>query len=328
MSNTNSNDIVMSTRLRYARNIVGFKFPNILNDDKKIEVVNKLENAIDKNRYKLLRMNDMDDITKKSLAEQHFISKEFVLEDKGAIIINEKNDIITMVNEEDHLRIQSMDYGFCIDKCYDNLIKFTNELEEKIEFAKNEQYGYLTTCPTNLGSGLRVSVMLHLYGITKLGLINKLLEQAASIGVSVRGFYGENTDAKGYFYQISNQKTLGISDKEITQNIKAIVSSIIEQEQKAREILLKNRLKIEDSVYRAYGILKNARKISLEESIKLLSTLSFGISLNLIDCIEMDKLKKLIKNIEPNTLRTVLKQNFDIDSEDEKRAEYIRKEIL
>lgn len=327
MTNINSSDIVLSTRLRYARDIASYKFPNLLSDNEKEEIVDKLEKIIDKEKYNFLRMKDIDDITQKSLVEQHLISKEFAGEKHGAIITNKNNDLITMINEEDHLRIQAINYGLCIDECYDNLVSFTSKLEEKIEFAKNEEYGYLTACPTNVGSGLRVSVMVQLYGLTKLGLVNKLLEQASSIGVSVRGFYGENTAAKGYFYQISNQKTLGMSDKEIIQNIKVIVSSIIEQEQKARNILLKNKLAAEDSVYRAYGILKNARKLSLEEAVKLLSILSFGVSVDLIDCVKMDKLKKIIKDIEPNTLKTILKQNFDIETEDEQRAKYIREEI-
>ncbi len=327
MSNIKENDIVMSTRLRYARNIAGYKFPNMLSDVKKEEIIKKLENVVNKEKYNFLKMKDIDSITQRSLVEKHLISKEFAGNIYGAIITNEHMDLITMVNEEDHLRIQAIGSGLCIDECYKKLNSFTNELEEKIKFAKNDDYGYLTACPTNIGSGLRVSVMLHLYGLTKLGLANKLLEQASSIGVSVRGFYGENTEAKGCFYQISNQKTLGQSDKQIIDNIRVIISSIIEQEQKARDILLKDKILAEDNVFRAYGILKNARKISLEEAEKLLSILSFGISTGLISCIDMDKLKNLIKNIEPNTLKIITKQNFDIENEDEKRAKYIREEI-
>lgn len=327
MSNIKENDIVMSTRLRYARNIAGYKFPNMLSDTKKDEIIKKLESQINKEKYNFLKMKNIDSITQKSLVEKHLISKEFAGNVCGAIITNEQMDLITMINEEDHLRIQSIGSGLCIDECYKKLNSFTSELEEKIKFAKSDDYGYLTSCPTNIGSGLRVSVMLHLYGLTKLGLASKLLEQASSIGVSVRGFYGENTEAKGCFYQISNQKTLGLSDKQIIDNIKVIISSIIEQEQKARDILLKDKTLAEDNVYRAYGILKNARKISLEEAEKLLSILSFGISTGLINCIDMNKLKNLIKNIEPNTLKIITKQNFDIENEDEKRAKYIREEI-
>lgn len=320
-------DIVMSTRIRYARNIAGYKFQTTINEAKEQEIIKKVEGAIDSNKYKVLKMKDMDNITQNSLAEKHLISKEFVGNVDGAIITNDDNTLVTMINEEDHLRIQAIENGFCIDECYDKLKSFTDELEEKIQFAKSVDYGYLTTCPSNVGSGLRVSVMLHLYGLTKLKLINKLLEQASSIGVSVRGFYGENSEAKGCYYQISNQKTLGLSDAQIIDNIKLIVTSIIEQEVKARKILAKNMLNVEDSTYRAYGILKNARKLNLDEAEKLLSTLSFGVSLGCIKNFDSSKLNILIKNIEPNTLRIILKEDFDDYEEDKKRADYIRKEI-
>ena len=226
-----------------------------------------------------------------------------------------------MVNEEDHLRMQVFEAGFNVDKCYKKLQEFENSIESKIEFSKNDKYGYITACPTNVGSGMRVSVLLHLPALAKVGLLNKLLDQAASIGVSVRGLYGENTSGVGHLYQISNQKTLGMSDKDIISGIKAIITSIIEQERKAREILKKDNIKFEDDVYRAYGILKNARIISEEEAVKLLLTLRLGITMDIIQDVKLEAVTSLLVDIRSYTLKTILKED------NIKRAEYIRKEI-
>lgn len=320
-------DVVVSSRVRFARNIDRYNFPNTLDKSKKENIVKLIENKVDKKKYKVLRMRDMDEITENSLKEQHLISKEFVGNKDGAIITNEDSTIVAMINEEDHLRIQSFDAGFNTRKCYEKLVSFTNMLEESIPFSKSERYGYITACPTNVGSGMRVSVMLHLPGLYKLGLLSKMLEQASSIGFSIRGIYGENSNSEGYMYQISNQKTLGISDEEILIGVEAVVSTIVEQERKARKILLKNSIELEDEVFRAYGILKNARVMSEEEAITLLSKVRLGASLDLLDKEKFKKINSLITDVHINTLKSILKEDMSEDEEDIKRAEYIRKEL-
>lgn len=320
-------DIVISSRIRFARNIKGYKFPSIMNDDERKDIINLLEKKLDNKKYSLLRMNNIDDITKLSLMEQHIISKEFVPNDMGAIITNKDNSIVAMVNEEDHLRIQSFEPGFNIDKCYEKLEEFTDSLEKKLEFCKNEKYGYITSCPTNVGSGMRVSVLLHLPALARIGLLNKLLDQAASIGVSVRGLYGENTNGDGYMYQISNQKTLGMTDENIISGLKAIVTSIIEQERKAREVLKDGNIHFEDEIFRAYGILKNARVITEEESLKLLSKVRLGVSIGMIEDITLDQIQKLMVETLSNTLRLTLKKDLSRKEELVARANYIREEL-
>ena len=321
-------DVVISSRIRLARNIKGYKFPNIMTSNEKEELVNIISSKIDKDKYKLLKMSDIDDITKLSLVEQHIISKEFLNSKYGAIITNEDSSIVAMVNEEDHLRLQAFKAGFNIDSCYNKLQEFVDSLENKIEFAKSDKYGYITACPTNVGSGMRVSVLLHLPALARVGLLNKILDQAASIGVSVRGLYGENTNGDGYIYQISNQKTLGMSDENIISGIKAVITSIIEQEKKAREILLKNgNMHFEDEIYRAYGILKNARMIGEEEGLKLLSKVRLGVSIGLLNDVKLESVQKLMGDIAENTLKLIFKKDLTKQEELVNRAKYIREEL-
>lgn len=320
-------DVVISSRVRFARNIYEYKFPHIMEKDDLLKIISIVENSIDKNNYKLLRLKDIDKTTKASLVEQHLVSKEFILNEDAAIVTNEDSTIVAMINEEDHLRIQSFESGFNIDKCYDKLVEFTNQLNKKLKFAHSDKYGYITACPTNLGSGMRASVMLHLPALYKVGILPELFNQVASIGVSIRGLYGENTVGEGYIYQVSNQKTLGISDRDIISNLEVIVMSIVEQERKARQILLKSSINIEDEVYRAYGILKNARLITDEEAIKLLSKLRLGVAMNIINDIDLKKVQSIMQDIEPNTLKLLLKKDLSKSEEESNRAEYIRKEI-
>lgn len=319
-------DVVISTRVRFARNIADLKFPNLMTSKEKNNVIDKLNSCIDSSKYKLLKMKDIDEITQESLKEKHLISKEFVGNSNGAIITNEESSIVTMINEEDHLRIQSFGAGFCVNECYKKLKEFTDEINRKIKFAQNDNYGYLTSCPTNVGSGMRVSVMLHLPALAKLGLLNKLFAQATDIGMSVRGMYGENSSGSGNLFQISNGRTLGMSDENIISNLEAVITTIIEQERKARSVIKGNSYLTEDDVYRAFGILKYSRSISVEEALKLLSKVRLGVSIQIIKEITIEKISELMVNIQDSSLQLILKNTLS-DDLNIKRAEYIRKEI-
>lgn len=325
---SNESDVVVSTRVRYARNLSGYNFPNNMSKTDTLKVIGSIDKVLDKKEYKLFKMSDIDEVTRYSLIEQHIISKEFVNNvDTGAIVSNNDNTIVAMINEEDHLRIQVFESGLNIENCYNKLVNFTNKLEENLDFASNDDYGYLTACPTNVGSGMRVSVMVHLPALARLGYLSKILEEASSIGVAVRGLYGENTTGYGNMFQISNQKNFGESEETTISKIKDIVYSIVLQERKARNILLENSIQIEDEIYRTYGVLKNARLISNEESIKLLSKLRLGIAMGIIKNVALDKVQSLIINSSTNMLKTILKQDMSEYEENIKRAEYIRREI-
>ena len=321
-------DVVISTRVRFARNIERNKFPNEIDKEEFDNIYSLLQKSINRDEYDIFKLSDIDDITICSLVEKHLISKEFANKGKmGGIITNKDNTLVAMINEEDHLRIQSFDCGLNIQECYNKLKSFHDELENKVGFAKNDKYGYLTACPTNLGTGMRASVMVHLPALAKLGILNKLIEDIASAGFSVRGLYGENTQGYGNMYQISNKYTLGITQKEILSKIEEIINLVIFQERKARNILKESSIYLSNEVYRAYGILENARIISDDESLKLLSKLRLGVAIGIVNEVSLNKIDTLIINTKSNTLKLILKEDFDKEEEDIKRGDYIRKEI-
>lgn len=320
-------DVVISTRLRFARTIDGYKFPNIMKKEEKRDLLNKINSSIDKKKYDFLKIDDIDETTLGSLVEEHLISKELLNLTDSAIIMNKDSSIVAMVNEEDHLRIQAFESGFDIDKCYNNLCEFTDSLENNIKFAINDKYGYITACPSNVGAAMRVSVMLHLPALAKLGLLSKIIDEATSMGLSVRGLYGENTSGYGHIYQISNRQTLGLSDRDIINKTKAIVTAIISQERKARNVLKENSIHLSDEIYRALGVLKNARIMSDDEAFKLLSKVRLGVSMEIVDGVSLEKIQSLMINTKENTLKTVLKEDLSREEEDIKRAEYIRGEL-
>ena len=320
-------DVVISTRLRFARNVNGYKFPSLMNKKEKQALLLKINNSIDKNNFDFFKVENIDEITMGSLVEEHLISKELVSLTDTGIIINKEANLVAMINEEDHLRIQSFESGFNIDKCYKNLCEFTDFLNNNIEFAVSDKYGYITACPTNVGAAMRVSVMLHLPALSKLGLLSKIIDEATSMGLSVRGLYGENTSGYGHIYQISNRQTLGLGYKDIINKTKAVVTAIIAQERKARNVLKENSIYLSDEIYRALGILKNARMISDDEALKLLSKVRLGVAMQIVDEVSLGKIQSLMIDTLPNTLKTVLKQDLSKEEEEIKRAEYIRREL-
>ena len=261
-----------------------------------------------------------------SLLEKHLVSPNFVInkEDTGAMLINDDENISVMINEEDHLRIQVMTSGLDIE----NLMNFSTELDEKIgkvlPYAYHEKYGFLTSCPTNVGTALRASVMVHLPGLEKTGNINKILEVINNFGMNIRGIYGEGSKVAANMYQISNKQTLGISENEIVKNLKLITEKIIEQERLARKILARDSIELEDKVYRAYGILTNAKKISSEEARDLLSEVKLGTDLGIIQELTDLKVKKLELYTKPANLQKYLGKQIDSYERDIKRAEVIK----
>ncbi len=323
-------DVAISTRVRLARNLSEFKF-NL----KDKESVKLLEEKIKDIQWtvgyglKFFKLKDMDDITKMSLVEKNLISPEFALNknELGSILINDDENICIMINEEDHLRIQVFSSGFDIE----NTLNLAKELDEKIgnvlNYAMSEDYGYLTSCPTNVGTGLRVSVMVHLPALSKTKNIQNVLDAIANFGVNIRGIYGENSKSSSDMFQISNKQTLGITEDEIAKNIKIITEKVIEQERAARKFLIKDNLELEDKVYRSFGILKNCRKISSEETRDLLSIVKLGTDLGIIDEMTDLKVLKLYLYTKPANLQKYLGEEYDSLERDVKRAEVIKQII-
>lgn len=327
MQSGKDSDVVFSTRIRFARNLKGFKFN--LNNKEEIE---KLENKIKDNLmaigYSLnfLKLKDMDDVTKMSLVEKNIISPEFVTNknDYGAILINDDESICIMINEEDHLRIQVFCPGFDLKNTLNLAIEIDEKIGEVLGYAVSKKYGYLTSCPSNCGTGLRASVMVHLPGLKLTGSIDKVLRAINNFGINIRGMYGENTKSIGDIFQISNEQTLGITENEIADNLRIIVEKIIKQEREARKYLLKDSIDIEDKIYRSYGILSNCKKIDSKEVLELLSNIKMGTDLGILDKLNDFKVLKLYILTKPANLQKYLGEQIDAIDRDIKRAEVIK----
>lgn len=325
-----NSDVVKSTRVRLARNLEEFNF-NIKSKEESQILENKIRDIVPSLGYGLrfLRLKDIDDITKQSLVEKNIISTEFA-ENKnqiGSILINDDENICIMINEEDHLRIQVFSSGLDIK----NTLNLAREIDEKLDilvnYAKLEKYGFLTSCPTNLGTGLRISVMLNLPALMATGNIRKILEAANSLGLNVRGIYGEKSKIASDIFQISNKQTLGITEDEISKNLQIITEKIIDQERKARKFLAKDTLELEDKVYRSFGILNNCRKISYKEANQLLSDVKLGTDLGILKEMTDFKVAKLYLYIKPANLQKYLGSQCENIEQDIKRAEVIKQII-
>lgn len=324
-------DVAISTRIRLARNLNGFRF----NLSKK-EEIEELEKKVQENLFsigyglKFLKLKDMDDITKMSLVEKNLISPDFVLKrnETGSILINDEENTCIMIGEEDHLRIQVFNCGLDLE----NTLNLAIELDKKIEdalvgYCVSKKYGYLTACPSNVGTGLRASVMVHLPALSKTKNTRKVLEAINSFGMNIKGIYGENSESTGDMYQISNKQTLGISEKEIIKNLQVIVEKVIEQERLARKLLTKDEFDLEDMIYRSYGILSNARKLSSEEVRDLLSNIKLGTDLGILQELTDLKVKKLYLYTKPANLQKYFGEQYEAIERDIKRAEMV-KQIL
>ncbi len=331
MQSGNESDVAISTRIRFARNLNGFKFN--LNEKQDIE---KLENKIKDNLYgigyglKFFKLKDMDNITKMSLVEKNILSPEFVLKknDIGSILINDEENICIMINEEDHLRIQVFSAGFDLENTLNLAIELDEKLGKTLGYAVSKQYGYLTQSPSDCGTGLRASVMVHLPGLKLTENIEKVFHAIGNFGINIRGIYGENSKSIGDIFQISNEQSLGISEKEIVKNLKVIVEKIINQERSARKLLGKNTIDLEDKVYRSYGLLSNCRKISLNETLELLSDVKLGVDLGILKEISDSKVQKLYILTKPANLQKYFGNTFETIERDYKRADLIKRILI
>lgn len=241
LQNGKESDVVISTRIRLARNIKDFRFPNKYSKEESKKILEKIEEITPSLGYglKFIKLENLDDITKISLIEKHLLSPEFAMSKKEnqAMLINEEENICIMINEEDHIRMQVFAAGFDLENLLNLSIELDQKLENLINYAYSEKYGYLTSCLTNIGTGMRASVMVHLPALTITGNIGKVLQAANNFGMNIRGIYGEGSQSQGNVYQIFNNQSLGITEQEIIKNVKAITEKIIEQERLARKYL-------------------------------------------------------------------------------------------
>ena len=321
-------DVVLSTRIRFARNIKEYPFPFKLDNEKKKELNFKIRDAVLSNNENMsfIEMESVPAYQTVSLAERHLISPEFAGPSQSkALILSDDEDISVMLQEEDHLRIQAMEAGLNLEKAYDKAEKIEKTIGDVLNYAFDERIGFLTQCPTNLGTGMRASVMLHLPALTKQGLISRLASTVSKLGLVIRGAYGEGSQPGGDIYQISNQITLGISEKEAIFNLNSIVNQIISQERNARKEILKNEDYL-DSVWRSYGILKYARKLTSNEFMKLISLVRLASAEKIIE-VDIEKINAMIPDMQPATVNVRNSSMLDAAERDKLRAKEVR-EIL
>lgn len=331
LENGKDSDIIVSSRIRLARNIKEFPFKIKMTKEDKNKLLEKVKFMTPSIGYglKFLYLKDMDDITKMSLVEKHILSPEIALkkEQDSAILINDEENICIMINEEDHIRLQVFTSGLDLQNTLNLAIEIDEKINEILGFSASEKYGFLTACPTNVGTGLRASVMVHLPALKITGNLSKLLHIVNSFGMTIRGAYGEDSKAKSDIYQISNNQTLGITEKEIVTNLENITKKVMEQERLARKYLAKNSDDLEDKVYRSFGILTNARKLTSEETDNLLSDIKLGTDLGIIEELNDNKVKELMLYTKPANLQKRIGKLLDANERDKNRTEVIKKII-
>lgn len=326
-------DIVISSRIRLARNVAEFPFPSRTQESTKREIADFLRENIAATpagaRLSFINIEESTPLDRKFLIERQLVSREHS-EGSGArgACISPKETISLMINEEDHLRMQVLRSGYALDDAWQEINQIDDDLEERVSFAFSDEFGYLTSCPTNVGTGMRVSVMLHLPGLVITKEIQKVFQAMHKMSLAVRGLYGEGSQALGDFYQISNQVTLGRSEEQIIQNVKRVIPDILSYERRAREALVKSdRQRLHDQVSRALGVLSSARQISSEETMEKLSSLRMGINLGLVDDIEISTVNELFMHTQPAHLQKIRGEILESSERNVVRAAYLRERL-
>jgi len=326
-------DVVISSRIRLARNLYKVPFSHWASDDQKNQILNIVTPAILKSKIMKdnlsYTMDKLDDVDRQLLIERHLVSKEHTKKEPSrAVIIKNDETVSIMINEEDHLRIQAIKSGFNLDGAWDIVSTLDNDIGRNLDYAFSDDWGYLTACPTNTGTGMRASVMLHLPGLVMANQINKILQAITKLSLTVRGFYGEGSEASGNFFQISNQVTLGNSEDEIIDNLKRVIKQVVDQERQIRSRQLNSRTQgLEDNIWRAYGILSNAKIISSQEAISLLSSLRLGVDLGIVNNIDKKIVNELFIIIQPSHVQKISGKKLTPQQRDEKRAELLRNKL-
>lgn len=325
----NESQIVLSTRVRLARNLKDYPFPARLDSEERTKVCQKVRDVLQKDDADGLEYIEMKDLTSYqavSLAEKHLISPEFASDSTGrALLLSKEEDISVMLCEEDHIRLQVIYPGLCLEDAYKKAAQLDDKLDSALEIAFDERIGYLTQCPTNLGTGMRASVMLHLPALRASSMVSRLASTVSKLGLTLRGAYGEGSEPVGDIYQLSNQVTLGISEEAAIKNLQSITAQIVKQEQQAREQLLKDNGVI-DKIYRAYGLLRSAHMLSCNEFTSLISLVRLGACAGLID-VKLETLTRLLVQMQPATLNVESGKANNAQQRDLLRAQKVREAL-
>lgn len=327
-------EVVISSRVRLARNLAGFPFLGRATESQRREIQRKIWNAIvssklDANTF-YVDIDQAEELDRQVLVERHLISRQHAAA-KGSrgVAVGRTETTAVMINEEDHLRIQALRSGLQLEEVWAEIARIDGALEQHLEYAYHSRFGYLTACPTNVGTGLRVSVMLHLPALRLTGEIERVFRATRDMRLAVRGLFGEGTEATGDFYQISNQTTLGKSEDEIIHDFKTnVIPPIIEYETHARKALVRDkRTVLDDKIFRAFGLLGHARTISSEETLGLLSHVRMGINLGRLKGVDIETVNDLFMQIQPAHLQKLRGMQLDGEQRSVARAELIRRRL-
>ncbi|HVZ65250.1 MAG TPA: protein arginine kinase [Lacunisphaera sp.] len=325
--------VVLMTRIRLARNLAHEPFPGWAKDAQRRDIRDRCMQAVaalpQMKRGLAIPVESLDELQKQILVERHLISRELCHAKAGSgIVISKDQSCVVMVNEEDHLRIQVLRAGFQFKKVWNTINTLDSELEEFLDYAFSPKLGYLSACPTNLGTGIRASAMMHLPALVITGQMEKVVRAVNQLGMAVRGLFGEGSDASGSIFQISNQTTLGESEEEIIKHLHGVLTTIIEQELNARDKLSESDPnKLYDKIGRAYGILQNGHLLNSNEAMNLLSLIRLGIDLGVMPEDQRAVVDRLFIECQPGHIQHAAKGAFDPAQRDVLRAARLRSEF-
>ncbi|QWU15779.1 Protein-arginine kinase [Paenibacillus sophorae] len=325
-------EIVISSRVRIARNIQHHPFPLLATKNQADEVLDVLAPVVDQNQdagygtFELVKLDELEELDKKVLVEKHLISPNLVNDSRsGAVLLNEEESVSIMINEEDHLRIQCLFPGFQVREAWERATAIDDIFEESVDYAFDDRRGYLTSCPTNVGTGLRASVMMHLPALVMTKQIGRILSAVNQVGLTARGIYGEGSEAAGNIFQISNQITLGQTEAEIIDNLHGVAIQIIDHERNARQRLLDDSaLRITDRIMRSYGILSYAAVMELKEASQRLSDVRLGVDLGILKAPSISVLNELNVKTQPGFLQKMFGEKLSSAECDMYRAKLFR----
>jgi protein arginine kinase len=323
-------EVIMSSRVRIARNLYQHRFTHNCDNEELSDILAEAAaaagDAATFGNSSFVGMGEASTLDRQFLAERHLVSREFLLNSANrGLVVNEAEDACMMINEEDHLRLQAYGSGLDLNKTYERASLLDNELTARLDMAFNDRFGYLTACPTNVGTGLRVSVLIHLPGLVHSKEISKLLESLNKLNHTMRGFHGEGTEVMGNFFQLSNSTTLGVTEAEILKSLREMATKVVGFERKAREMLLsKAQSLLEDKVWRAYGLLRYAHSVNTKEALSLISAVRLGVGVDFIKDVSIKTLNHLLIYTQPAHLQKLKGKTMNAQERDVARAEYIR----
>ena len=316
---------IISARVRLARNVMKYPFRSKITGSQAKAMISEITEAL--GGFIVMDPGDYSEIDRQMFLEKHIISREFIINDlpKGLMLQDDFN-LSVMINEEDHIRIQAVSPGDDINSSWEQANRVDDQIEKSIEFAFDKDYGYLTACPTNVGTGMRASFMIHLPMLEKTGQLKNLLPAISKFGIAIRGIYGEGSESMGGIFQISNQVTLGKSERDIIQGLQSVAKNVTDKEHWLREKMLeKHKLDIENNIYRAYGVLTHSRKTTVKEAMDLLSEIRLGYALKILNLPKPGKsIYQIMMEIQPGHVLRISGSELDETSQDVARADYLR----